>query len=93
MEKYFKLRNMSNETKAVWPAYQLTGEVATWWDNEKYDKGKGISPTEFTENKASLTILNKEMKENKECLYEHIPFELIVVEEHLGFLMNFQILE
>ncbi|XP_057825954.2 uncharacterized protein LOC131037781 [Cryptomeria japonica] len=38
MEKYFGLRNMSNETKVVWAAYQLTREVATWWDNEKSER-------------------------------------------------------
>ncbi|XP_059066182.1 uncharacterized protein LOC131857534 [Cryptomeria japonica] len=38
MEKYFELHNMSNKTKAVWVAYHLTGEAATWWDNEKFEK-------------------------------------------------------
>ncbi|XP_057856841.1 uncharacterized protein LOC131066159 [Cryptomeria japonica] len=46
MEKYFEFRNMSNETKAVWAAYQLTGEVATWWDNEKYDRK--LQPSDIT---------------------------------------------
>lgn len=38
MKKYFELRNMSIKTKAIWAAYQLIGEVATWWDNEKFEK-------------------------------------------------------
>lgn len=38
MEKYFELCNSSNETKVVWAAYQLTGEAATWWDHDKYEK-------------------------------------------------------
>ncbi|XP_059066263.1 uncharacterized protein LOC131857594 [Cryptomeria japonica] len=44
--EYFELRNMSNETKAVWVAYQLTGEVATWWDNEK--SKKKLQPGDIT---------------------------------------------
>lgn len=30
MEKNFGLRNLSNQTKAAWATYQLSGEVATW---------------------------------------------------------------
>ncbi|XP_059064910.1 uncharacterized protein LOC131856961 [Cryptomeria japonica] len=46
MEKYFGLRNMSNETKAVWVAYQLSGEAATWWDNEKSERK--LQPRDIT---------------------------------------------
>ncbi|XP_057859629.1 uncharacterized protein LOC131068464 [Cryptomeria japonica] len=46
MEKYFELHNMSNETKAVWATYQLTGEVGTWWDNEK--SKKKLQPGDIT---------------------------------------------
>ncbi|XP_057835020.1 uncharacterized protein LOC131045453 [Cryptomeria japonica] len=46
MGKYFELHNMSNETKAVWVAYQLTGEPATWWDNEK--SKKKLQPGDIT---------------------------------------------
>ncbi|XP_057823210.2 uncharacterized protein LOC131035516 [Cryptomeria japonica] len=37
MEKYFELCNMSNETKVAWVSYQLIGEAAIWWDNEKFE--------------------------------------------------------
>ncbi|XP_059068993.1 uncharacterized protein LOC131859367 [Cryptomeria japonica] len=46
MEKYFGLRNMSNKTKAVWVAYQLSSEAATWWDNEKSERK--LQPRENT---------------------------------------------
>lgn len=46
MEKYFGLRNMSNETKVVWAAYQLSGKAATWWDNEKSERK--LQPREIT---------------------------------------------
>lgn len=35
MEKYFELRNLYDETRAIWATYQLSGEAATWWDNER----------------------------------------------------------
>ena len=38
MEKYFELRNLSDETKAIWVAYHLSGEVAMWWNNEEVEK-------------------------------------------------------
>ncbi|XP_059075316.1 uncharacterized protein LOC131875260 [Cryptomeria japonica] len=46
MEKYFGLRNMSNETKAVWASYQLSGEAVTWWDNEK--SKRKLKPRDIT---------------------------------------------
>ncbi|XP_057824996.2 uncharacterized protein LOC131036985 [Cryptomeria japonica] len=46
MEKYFGLHNMSNETKVVWVAYQLSGEAATWWENEKSERK--LQPREIT---------------------------------------------
>ncbi|KAH9287500.1 hypothetical protein KI387_031617, partial [Taxus chinensis] len=33
MEKYFVIRNFSEETKAIWGAYQLSHEASSWWDN------------------------------------------------------------
>lgn len=35
MEKYFQLRNLFDENRAIWVAYQLSGEATTWWDNER----------------------------------------------------------
>ncbi|KAH9297236.1 hypothetical protein KI387_028918, partial [Taxus chinensis] len=33
MEKYFAIRNFSEETKAIWGAYQLSHEASSWWDS------------------------------------------------------------
>lgn len=38
MEKYFELRNLSNDTKVMWLAYQLIGEATTWWDSKNVEK-------------------------------------------------------
>ncbi|XP_059064261.1 uncharacterized protein LOC131856486 [Cryptomeria japonica] len=46
MEKYFGLCNMSNKTKVVWAAYQLSGEAATWWDSEKFERK--LQPRDIT---------------------------------------------
>ncbi|KAH9296593.1 hypothetical protein KI387_040181, partial [Taxus chinensis] len=35
MEKYFAIRNFSEETKVIWGAYQLSHEASSWWDNRK----------------------------------------------------------
>ncbi|KAH9293368.1 hypothetical protein KI387_041430, partial [Taxus chinensis] len=35
MEKYFAIRNFSEETKAIWGAYQLSHEASSWWDSRK----------------------------------------------------------
>ncbi|KAH9312361.1 hypothetical protein KI387_027396, partial [Taxus chinensis] len=35
MEKYFAIRIFSEETKAIWRAYQLSHEASSWWDNRK----------------------------------------------------------
>ncbi|KAH9292052.1 hypothetical protein KI387_042767, partial [Taxus chinensis] len=37
MEKYFAIRNFSEETKAIWGAYQLSHEASSWWDNRKVE--------------------------------------------------------
>lgn len=38
MEIYFRLRNLSNHTKAMWDTYQLSREATTCWDNEKIER-------------------------------------------------------
>ncbi|XP_059073184.1 uncharacterized protein LOC131874001 [Cryptomeria japonica] len=48
MEKYFLLRDLSDETKAIWAAYQLSGEATTWWDNERAQHN--FQPGELTWN-------------------------------------------
>ncbi|KAH9308261.1 hypothetical protein KI387_036172, partial [Taxus chinensis] len=35
MEKYFAIRNFSEETKAIWGAYHLSHEASSWWDSYK----------------------------------------------------------
>ncbi|KAH9294576.1 hypothetical protein KI387_038164, partial [Taxus chinensis] len=35
MEKYFAIRNFSEETKVIWGSYQLSHEASSWWDNRK----------------------------------------------------------
>ena len=35
MEKYFELKDYPASMKAIWGAYQLTGEAASWWTNIK----------------------------------------------------------
>ncbi|KAH9290942.1 hypothetical protein KI387_035059, partial [Taxus chinensis] len=37
MEKYFTIRNFSEETKEIWGAYQLSHEASSWWDNRKVE--------------------------------------------------------
>ncbi|XP_059068640.1 uncharacterized protein LOC131859116 [Cryptomeria japonica] len=39
MEKYFEIRDYTENMKAVWGAYQLTGEAAGWWENKKTELG------------------------------------------------------
>jgi hypothetical protein len=38
MEKYFHVRNLSGQSRALWGAFQLIGEAATWWNNEMAEK-------------------------------------------------------
>ncbi|KAH9311697.1 hypothetical protein KI387_026732, partial [Taxus chinensis] len=33
--EYFAIRNFSEETKAIWGAYQLSHEASSWWDSRK----------------------------------------------------------
>ncbi|KAH9294535.1 hypothetical protein KI387_040261, partial [Taxus chinensis] len=35
MQKYFAIRNLSKERKAIWGAYQLSHEASLWWDSHK----------------------------------------------------------
>ena len=38
MENYFKIWNLSNETKVVFATYKLFGEATTWWYNEMVEQ-------------------------------------------------------
>ncbi|XP_057870685.2 uncharacterized protein LOC131077250 [Cryptomeria japonica] len=39
MEKYFEIRDYTENMKFVWGAYQLTGEAISWWENKKAELG------------------------------------------------------
>ena len=38
MEQYFKIRNFSETSKAVWGIYHFTGKATTWWGNTKVEQ-------------------------------------------------------
>ncbi|KAH9329713.1 hypothetical protein KI387_001821, partial [Taxus chinensis] len=37
MEKYFEIRNFSEETKEIWGAYQISHEASSCWDSRKFE--------------------------------------------------------